>query len=91
VDLVVGDEPGEGFVDEGVVMGIGFCVYQVSVGECATDESGGSVADVSRDGVGRKLRLAEVSEGGVDGVGKVDLGVDEGTVEVEDQESGSGH
>ena len=32
--------------------------------------------------------LAEVGEGGVDGVAEVDAGVDEGAVEIEDDEAG---
>jgi hypothetical protein len=36
--------------------------------------------------LGWERGVAEVSEGGVDGVGEVDLRVDEGAVEVEDEE-----
>ena len=69
-----------------------FFVVDVAVGvaEGAADEHGDAVADVAGDdGVG-ELGLAEVGEGGVDGVAEVDAGVDEGAVEVEDEEAGDG-
>ena len=59
-----------------------------SIAEGTADKERGSVADVAGDDGHGKLRLAEVFEGGVDGVAEVGAGVDEGTVEVEDEEAG---
>ncbi len=91
VDLVVGDKPVQGFVDEGVVVRVGFVVDEVGVGERAADERGGSVADVGGDGFRVEFGFAEVLESRVDGVGEIDLGVDEGSIEVEDEETGCEH
>ena len=83
VDAVVVEEEGQGFGDVLFVVDVAF-----GVAEGAADEHGGAVADVAGDdGVG-ELRLAEVGEHGVDGVAEVDAGVDEGAVEIEDEEAG---
>ena len=57
------------------------------VAEGPADEQGGAVADVAGDDGFGKCGLAEVLEGGVDGVAEVDAGVDEGAVEIEDEEA----
>jgi hypothetical protein len=63
-------------------------VEVVGVAEGAADEHGGAVADVAGDeGVGQG-RLADVGEGGVDGVAEVEGGVDERAVEIEDEQTG---
>lgn len=83
VNAVVVEEEGEG-------CGYIFFVVDVAFGiaEGPADEKGGTVADVAgNDGFG-ELGLAEVGEGGVDGVAEIDAGVDEGTVEIEDEEVG---
>ena len=58
------------------------------IAEGPTDEERGPVADVAGDDGFGKLRLAEVGQGGVDGVAEVGAGVDERAVEVEDEEAG---
>ena len=82
VDAVVVEEEGKGFVYK-------FFVVEIAggVAEGAADEHGGSVAEVAGDNGGRELGLAEVAEHGVDGVGEIDAGVDEGAVEIEDEEA----
>ena len=66
-----------------------FFVVDVAFGvaEGSADEEGGSVADVAGDDGFGELGFAEVGEGGVDGVAEVDAGVDEGAVEIEDEEA----
>jgi carbonic anhydrase len=84
VDAVVVEEEGEGF-------GYVFFVVDVSLGvtEGAANEQGGAVADVAGDDGFGEFGFAEVGEGGVDGVAEIDAGVDQGAVEVEDEELGS--
>ena len=84
MDAVVVEEECEGF-------GYIFFVVDVAFGvaEGAADEHGGAVADVAGDDGFGELGLAEVGEGRVDGVAEVDAGVDEGAVEVEDEEARS--
>jgi ParB-like chromosome segregation protein Spo0J len=60
------------------------------VAEGAADEHGGSVADIAGDDGFGELGLAEMEEHGVDGVAEVDAGVDEGAIEIEDQETRGG-
>jgi hypothetical protein len=86
VDAVISDEPGEGFGDECIVMWVRLVGDEMGVGEGAADQDGGSVADVAGDDGLRQGGAAIVGEHGVDGVGEIDLGVDEGAVEVEDEE-----
>jgi carbonic anhydrase len=69
----------------------GYILFVVNVAfgvaEGAADEHGGSVADVAGDDGFGKRRLVEVGERGVDGVAEIDAGVDEGAVEIEDDEA----
>ena len=58
------------------------------IAEGPADEERGSVADVAGDDGFGELGFAEVGEGGVDGVTEVGAGVDEGAVEIEDEEAG---
>ena len=51
----------------------------------ALDERAGAVADEAEDGVVGEGAEPEVLAGGVDGMSQVELGVDEGAVEVEDE------
>ena len=83
VDAVVVEEEGESF-------GYKFFVVEIAggVAEGAADEHGGAVAEVAGDDGWRELGLAEVAEHGVDGVAEIDAGVDEGAVEIEDEEAG---
>lgn len=91
-----GVEGGEvDFVDAVEVQEKGDCfgyilfVVNVTLGiaEGTADKHGGSVAEVAGDhGFGEKWFI-EVGEHGVDGVGEIDSGVDEGTVKVEDEET----
>ena len=82
MDAVEVEEEGRGLGDVLVVVGVAF-----GVAEGAADEHGGAVADVAgNDGVGQR-GLAEVCERSVDGVAEVDAGVDEGAVEIEDEEA----
>jgi len=85
VDAVVIEEEGKGF-------GYILLVVDVAgrVAEGAADEHGGSVADIAGDDGFGELGLAEMEEHGVDGVAEVDAGVDEGAIEVEDQETWGG-
>ena len=71
VDAVVVEEECEG-------LGYIFFIVDVALGiaEGPADEQGGSVADVAGDDGVWKLGLAEVGEGGVDGVAEVGAGVD---------------
>jgi len=71
VDAVVVEEKCQGF-------GYIFFVVDVAFGvaEGSADEERGSVADVAGDDGFGELRLAEVGEGGVDGVAEVGAGVD---------------
>jgi carbonic anhydrase len=87
VDAVVVEKVGQNFGDVFFVVDVAF-----GIAEGAADEHGGSVADVAGDdGVGKR-RLVEVCESGVDGVAEIDAGVDEGAVEIEDDEPGArGH
>jgi hypothetical protein len=83
VGAVVIEEEGDGVVEVGLLDAVG-------VAEGATDEHGGSVADVAGDdGVGEGGAV-KVGQGGVDGVAEVLAGVDEGSIEVEDEEAGMG-
>ena len=86
VDAVVVEEEGEGF-------GYKFFVVEIAGGiaEGAADEHGGSVAEMAGDDGWRELGLAEVAEHGVDGVGEINAGVDEGAVEIEDEKAGRGY
>jgi hypothetical protein len=83
VEAVVVEEEGESF-------GYIFFVVDVALGvaEGPADEKGSSVADVTGDDGFGEFGLAEVGEGGVDGVTEVGAGVDEGAVEIEDEEAG---
>ena len=85
VDAVVGEEEGEGFFDVLFVMDVAGGVAKGSA-----DEHGDAVAYVAGDDGFGERGLAEVGEGGVDGVAEVDAGVDEGSVEIEDDEVGDG-
>ncbi len=85
VDAVVVEEEGEGFVDVLFVVDVA-----LGVAEGSADEQGGSVADVAGDDGFGELGFAEVGEGGVDGVAEIDAGVDEGAVEIEDEEAWGG-
>ena len=83
MDAVVVEEEGEGF-------GYKFFVVEIAGGiaEGAADEHGGAVAEVAGDDSRREFGLAEVAEHGVDGVGEINARVDEGAVEIEDEEAG---
>src|SRR5689334_19424939 len=83
MDAVVVKEECQGF-------GYIFLVVNVALGvaEGAADEERGPVADVAGDDGFGEFRFAEVGKGGVDGVAEIDAGVDEGAVEVEDEEAG---
>jgi carbonic anhydrase len=70
----------------GYILLIGDVAFGVADG--AADEHGGSVADVAGDDGLGEGGLAEVGESGVDGVAEIDAGVDEGAVEIEDDEEG---
>ena len=78
--------------EESNCVGYIFFIVEVAFGiaEGAADEHGDTVADVAGDDGLGEFGLAEVSECGVDGVAEVDAGVDEGAVEVEDEEAGGG-
>jgi hypothetical protein len=56
-------------------------------GEGAADEHGSAVSDEAGDDGEVEGRAAHVLEGGVDAVGEVAGGVDEGAVEIEDDEA----
>ena len=83
MDAVVAEEEGEGFFDVLFVVDVAG-----GVAEGAADEHGDAVAYVAGDDSFGERGLAEVGEGGVDGVAEVDAGVDEGAVEVEDEKVG---
>ena len=83
MDAVEIEEEGDGFVDVGFIVEVAF-----GVSEGSADEHGGAVAEVAGDDVLGELRFVEVGEGGVDGVAEIDSRVDEGAVEVEDDEAG---
>jgi hypothetical protein len=57
------------------------------VAEGAADEHGCSVSDVASDDGLWKLGLIEMGESSVDGVAEVNTGIDEGAVEIEDDET----
>ena len=83
VNAVVVEKKCEGF-------GYIFFVMDVAlwIAEGSANEKRGSVADVAGDDGFGELGFAEVGEGGVDGVAEVGAGVDEGAVEIEDEEAG---
>ena len=85
VDAVVVEKPGEDF-------GYIFLIVRVSFGiaEGTADEHRCSIADVAGDDRFRQDRLIEVGQGGVDGVAKIDAGVDKGAVKIEDDEAWCG-
>jgi len=85
VDAIVVEEECECI---GYILLVGDVTFGVADG--AADEHGGSVADVTGDDGLGESGLAEVGEGGVDGVAEIDAGVDEGAVEIEDDEAGRG-
>ena len=70
--------------------GFGYIFFVVNVAfgiaERTADEHGGTVAEVTRDDLLWQQGFAEVGEHGVDGVGEISARVDEGAVEVEDEE-----
>jgi hypothetical protein len=74
-------------VGEEVVQGA-FEVVVGESGEGSADERGGAFAYVGVDDLVGEGRLVELGSGGVDGVHEVAAGVDQGAVEVEDQEAG---
>ena len=81
VGAVEVEEEGKSLIEKGFFDG-------VWVAQGSADEHRGSVADVGGDdGVGERGAV-EVGEGGVDGVAEVLAGVDEGSVEIEDEEAG---
>lgn len=82
VDAVVVKEEGNHFGYVLLIMNVPF-----GVAESAANEQGSAVADIAGDDGLREFRLAEVGEGGIDGVAKVDAGVNEGAVEIEDDEA----
>jgi carbonic anhydrase len=83
VDAVVVEEKCERF---GYILLVGGVAFGVPDG--AADQHGGPVADVARDDGFGEGGLAEMGEGGVDGVAEIDARVDEGAVEIEDDEAG---
>ena len=83
MDAVVVEEIGEGLGYILFVVGVAF-----GVAEGAADEKRGAVADVAGDDGFGEFGFAVVGEGGVDGVAEIDAGVDEGAVEIEDEEPG---
>jgi carbonic anhydrase len=82
VDAVVVEKEGEGFGYVFFIVGVAF-----GIAEGPADEERGSVTDIAGDDGFGELRLAEVGEGGVDGVAEIGAGVDEGAVEIEDEEA----
>ena len=60
----------------------------MGVAEGAADEHGGAVADVAGDERVGQGRLADVGEGGVDGVAEVEGGIDERAIKIKDQQAG---
>ena len=81
--------------EEGKSSGYIVGVVEVAFGiaEGATKEHGGAIADEGADESELQGRTVEVGEGGVDGVTKVDagvdeFGVDEGAIEIKDDETG---
>jgi hypothetical protein len=82
VDAVVVEEKGDGFGYIFFVVNVAFGVAQ-----SAADKQGNAIADVAGDDRFRQFGLAEVGESGVDGVAEIDAGVDEGAVQVEDDEA----
>ena len=86
VDAVEGDEPGERFLNEGFIVRVFLFGDQVRVSQRTAHQRGCTVADVGGDGRVFQAWLAEVGKHGVDGVGEIDARVDQGSVEVEDEE-----
>jgi hypothetical protein len=77
VGTVVSEEVVERLVEEVLVVGIA---------ERATYEHGCTVSDVGSDDVAGEFGAMEVAESCVDGVNEVETGVDEGAIEIEDDE-----
>jgi hypothetical protein len=82
VDAVVVEEEGKSLGYILFVMDVAFWVA-----EGAADEHGCSVTDVAGDDGFGEFGLAEMGEGGVDGVAEIDPGVDESAVKIEHKES----
>jgi hypothetical protein len=85
---IVGEEEVEGAAEETVAVGGVEGVEVVGIAEGAADEHGGTVTDVAGDERIWKGRLADVGESCVDGVAKVEGGIDKRAVEVEDEQAG---
>jgi carbonic anhydrase len=83
VDAVEVQKEGDRFRDIFFVVDIAF-----GIADGATDEHGGTITDITGDNGFGKFRLAKVSKRGVDGVAEVAARVDEGAVEIEDDEAG---
>ena len=83
VDAVVVEEECEGVRHIFFIMSVAFGIAKGSA-----DEDGGAVADVAGDYSYGELGFAEVGQSGIDGVAEIHTGVDEGAVEVEDEEPG---
>ncbi len=83
MDAVVIEEKCECFGYILLVSGVAF-----GIADGAADEHGGPVADVAGDDSFGEGGFAEVGKRGVDGVAEIDAGVDEGAVEIEDDEAG---
>ena len=77
VDAVVGEEVLERFVYQMLVAGIA---------ERPPDQGGSAVADVGGDAVAGEFGASEVLEHGVDGMDEIEAGVDQGAVEIEDEQ-----
>ena len=83
VDAVVIEEEGK---RGGYIFGVVEVALRVAEG--TAKEHGGAIADEGADEGEMQGWAMEVGEGGVDGVGEVLLGVDEGAIKVEDYEAG---
>jgi hypothetical protein len=66
-----------------LIVGVAF-----GVADGAANKHGDTVSDIAGDHGMRESRFAEVGEGGINGVTEIDTRVDEGAVEIEDEETG---
>jgi len=77
VDAVIGEEVVESILDQAFIAGIA---------EGAAHQHWGAVAYVGGDDIAGEFRASQVLEHGVYGVDEVEAGVDQGSVEIEDQQ-----
>jgi hypothetical protein len=77
VSAIVGQEIFEGLVEESFIFG---------VSEGSADKHGRTISNVGGDDFVREFGAMEVTKHGVNGVDEIKSGVDQGAVEIEDDE-----